>query len=50
LGNLEGAERTEYVFNHHESPVSTIKAKIKTEASIWITVGAKGLGAFLVQE
>jgi len=43
-------EQNDRIFNHHESSIPTIMAKIKNEASIWIAAGAKGLAALLVRE
>jgi hypothetical protein len=39
-------ERNARVFNHHESSIPSILAKIKSEISVWVAAGARDL-AFL---
>jgi hypothetical protein len=43
-------ERNDRIFNHRESSVATTLAKIRSESSIWIVAGAKGLATLLVRE
>jgi hypothetical protein len=43
-------ERNDRVFNHYESSVATILAKIRSESSIWIVAGVKGLTTLLTRE
>jgi len=43
-------EWNDLIFNHHESSIPTIMAKIMNETSIWIVAGAKGFAALLARE
>ena len=61
MGSMQGAERqslqsTEVwkernarVFNRHETSTTKLMEKIKAEANLWITTGAKDLGSIVAR-
>ena len=42
-------ERNARVFNRHETSTTMLMEKIKAEANLWITAGAKDLGSVVVR-